>query len=145
MAAPNTKQQLLNLVDTYIPATGTPNIRASEHRDLETKILDRVDARVLATGTITVPNLSGYRFIDIFFSTALYTSNYIVVLTPYFFTGNGTASIPKINSYKTTYTITNRTQLFFRVQFFGNTNLAFGVQGAYTGKFSYMVINKQPL
>lgn len=145
MATPNTKQQLLDLVDTYIPASGTPNIRATEIRDLETKILDRVDARVLASGTITVPNLSGYTWRDIFFSTPLYTSNYIVVLTPYFFTYNGNATIPKVNSYRTTYTITNRTQLFFTVQFYGNTNIAFGVQGAYTGKFSYVVINKQPL
>ena len=139
MPAPYTKQQLLDLVDTYIPETVAPNIRATEHRDLETKILDRTDARILHTRVITVTNLNGYQAINITVSPSLYTSNYIVVLTPYTFSSN---TNPKILSYRTTYAITNRTQTGFTIQLYGNTT---GYIGAYTGKFSVMVINKDPL
>ena len=133
--APYTKQQLLALLDTYIPATGAPNIRAVEHQDLETKILDRTDGRILKTGTITVTNLNGYTFRNLIFSPIAPTSNYIVVLTPYRFITN---TNPYVLSYRTTYTITNRTTTGFTIQLFGNS-------GPYTGKFTYIVINKDPL
>ena len=133
--APYTKQQLLDLLDTYIPATGYPNIRASEHQDLETKILDRVDNRILKTGTITVTNLYGYQVKNLTFAPLVSTSNYVVILTPYRFITN---TNPYVLSYRTTYTITNRTTAGFTIQLYGNGP-------SYTGRFTYIVINKNPL
>ena len=144
--APYTKQQLLDLVDTYIPETGTPNIRAVEHRDLETKILDRTDARIIKSGTITLPaSTTLFTTHTITFSPPTYTTNYIVILTPYYFTYNGNATTPKINSPRTTYALTGRSFTQCTLQLYSNINNAYNVYGTYISKFVYNVISRDTL
>lgn len=77
-----TKAAIISLINGYI-ADGSPNIKAEEHREIETSILDRVDARILYTGNFLLANLpSGqYRQVPIIFTPAVYTSNYLVTLT----------------------------------------------------------------
>jgi len=77
MAAPKTKAEILTLVNDYL-ADGSPNIRSSEHREIETAILDRVDARILYVGDYIKGSTYGYWSQDITFPTPLYTSNYLV-------------------------------------------------------------------
>lgn len=128
--APYTKQQLLNLVDTYIPAIGTeefPNIRASEHRDLESKILDRVDGRILKTGTLSITNLNTYTVRTVVFSPPVYTNKYVVMLTP--------VTPP---THRVSYTITGRTTSQFTILIQPN-------YGAYNARFWYAVFSKEPL
>lgn len=77
---PKTKAELLALVNDYLQDT-SPNIRSSEHREIETAILDRVDARILQTGQITRANQYGYWYQDITFTTPTYNTDYLVWCT----------------------------------------------------------------
>lgn len=85
MAVPPTKTAVKALIDLYIPPStgGSPNILATEHKLIETAILDRIDGRILATGEFTLPNATnGYFSKTITFSPFLSTANYIVSITP---------------------------------------------------------------
>jgi len=80
MAAPKSKTELISLANDYLQDT-SPNIRSSEHREIETAILDRVDARILQTGQITKSNQGGYWYQDVLFATPTYNTNYLVWCT----------------------------------------------------------------
>jgi len=86
--APKTKAQLNTLIEGYI-ADGSPNIRASEHKEIELAILDRVDARILHVGTFSyteqqMRQANGIiRNLSVTFGKTLYTSNYLVNITPF--------------------------------------------------------------
>lgn len=138
MPAPYTKQALLDLVDTYIPAStdpqNFPNIRALEHQDLENKILDRVDGRIMLTGTFSL-------YFDVSFKNQLITfptgkpassSNYVVMVTPV--SSNNSTTF----AHRTTFTITARTTTGFRILMVANS-------GRYYGRFWYAVFSKEPL
>jgi hypothetical protein len=136
MPAPYTKQALLALVDTYIPAPtdpqNFPNIRALEHQDLENKILDRVDGRVLKTGTFSILNFNAYTSRTITFSPPVYTNKYIVMVTPVSGTPNTMAT------HRATFTITGRTTSQFTILLQPNS-------GTYNARFWYAVFSKEPL
>lgn len=141
---PKTKAELEALVDTYIPATGYPNIRATELVDLNTKILDRVDGRILNTGTFVIANFTGYRQQNITFPSEVYTNQYIVMLTPVgssVYNGAfapGTQTTPQSYPYRATYTIANRTKFGFTILMQANSS-------ATTCRFWYAVFSKAPL
>jgi hypothetical protein len=131
MAIPYTKAQLLALANTYITGSNYPNIQASELLDLDTRILDRVDGRVLQTGTFTIANMNGYYEHTIYISPAAYTSQYIVMVTPL-------GAAPTNYSHRTTFAITNRTTTQFTILM--QTN---GYVG--NARFWYSVFSKVPL
>ncbi len=138
MPAPYTKQALLNLIDTYIPAPtdpqNFPNIKAAEHRDLETRILDRVDGRIILTGTFAKLNWSGHANHIIYFPPGkpAYTNNYIVTVTPVSSTSN------VASAHRATFTITGRTTTQFGIQILAN-------EGTYNARFWFAVFSKEPL
>lgn len=105
MAAPYTKTQLLALVNDYLQDT-SPNIRSSEHIEIETRILDRIDARILQMGQFSKSNPTGYTYQDITFTpTPVYTTNYLVFCT--IVKGNGTS-----------WAISNKTLTGFRINLY---------------------------
>lgn len=146
-ATPKTKAELVALVDTYLPETGFPNIRAAELVDLNTKILDRVDGRILGTGTFLIPNNTGYREQIINFPGGeVYTNQYVVMLTPVgtsFYNqalgGGANAQIaPDSRPYRTSYTIVNRTKFGFTIMMQANS-------GPTHTRFWWAAFSKVPL
>lgn len=129
MAAPKTKTELTALINSYIADTA-PNIKKEEHKEIELAILDRVDARILATGTFTHTNLSGCRTQNVSFGKTIYTTNYLVNLTPY----DPITTSNNLFSYRTSWSITNKTLTGFTAQICRNY-----LQGS--GRFFYVVIN----
>jgi hypothetical protein len=77
MAAPKTKAELRALANTYLDDV-SPNIRASEHRELATAIADRIDARILAVGEARKASANGYWTYTHTFIAPVYTTNYLV-------------------------------------------------------------------
>lgn len=144
---PKTKAELVALVDTYIPDAGVtpyPNVRAAELVDLNTKILDRVDGRILGTGTFVIANFAGYRQQNINFTSEVYTNQYIVMVTP---VGSsiynqafapGTQTTPGAAPYRATFTIANRTKFGFTILMQANSN-------ATTCRFWWAAFSKTPL
>lgn len=129
-AIPTSKANLLALVDTYIPLSpAAPNIRATEHQDLENKILDRVDGRILLTGAFSIANFNGYTTYTVTFSPQTYTNNYIVMLTPF------------TSSHRAVYSITQRTTSQFKILLYSNP---IGTT-TYNARFSYVVFSKEQL
>lgn len=127
MANPKTKTELNTLINNYI-ADGSPNILAVEHKEIETEILNRVDARVLTTGTFTHVNNTNFLSPFINFTKPVYTTNYLVNITPY------DPAPYTLYSYRTSWAITNKTTTGFTAQLKRN-----GSQGS--GRFFYVVIN----
>lgn len=140
MAAPTptSKADLLTLVDTYIPTTAAPNIRAAELLDLDTKILDRVDGRILQTGTFARTNLNAYVEQPINLTPEVYTNQYIVMVTPVGDT-NQYGQVGLNRSHAVTFTIANRTKLGFTILLYPH--------GGNCGncRFWYAVFSKVPL
>lgn len=138
MPAPYTKQALLALVDTYIPAStdpqNFPNIRALEHQDLENKILDRVDGRIILTGTFSLYFNNSFVNQPISFlpGKPASSSNYVVMVTPV--SSNNSTTF----AHRTTFTITGRTTTGFNILMVANS-------GRYYGRFWYAVFSKEPL
>ena len=126
MATPKTKTQLNTLITDYI-ADGSPNITFQEHREIELAILDRVDARILATGTFLHPNNPGFLAVTGSFSKTLYTTNYLVHIVAI---TNSTYPY----SHQTSVAVTNKTTTGFTAQCKRNYR-----QGP--GKFHFVVVN----
>lgn len=135
---PKSKAELLALVDTYIPTTAAPNIRAAELLDLDTKILDRVDGRILKADTFVVANLNVYKEVPIQFGSEIYTNQYIVMVTPVG-DSNQYGQVGLNRSHAVTFTIANRTKLGFTILLFPH--------GGNCGncRFWYAVFSKVPL
>lgn len=127
MAAPKTKTELTALINSYIADTA-PNIKKEEHKEIELAILDRVDARILATGTFQHGNNTNYLTVNVVFPKVLYTTNYLVNLTPY------DPAPYTLYSYRTSWAITNKTTTGFTAQLKRNIS-----EGSAT--FFYVVIN----
>lgn len=81
MAAPKTKAELRALANLYLDDV-SPNIRASEHRELATAIADRIDARMLAVGEARRASANGYWTHTHTFTVPVSTTNYLVHCTP---------------------------------------------------------------
>ena len=137
MSAPRTKTQLNTLIEGYI-ADGSPNIRASEHKEIELSILDRVDARILHVGIFShtdAQSRQGNWNQPVSFGKTLYTSNYLVNITP--FTKPYATRAQHNNwipSYRATTAVTNKTVTGFTALI--KQNYAFG-----PGKFIYVIVN----
>jgi hypothetical protein len=127
MATPKTKTELTALINSYIADT-PPNIKKEEHKEIELAILDRVDARVLTTGTFTHGNITNFESKTITFTKTIYTTNYLVNITPF------DPPPYTLYSYRTSWAITNKTTTGFTAQLKRN-----GSQGS--GRFFYVVIN----
>jgi hypothetical protein len=127
MTTPKTKTELTALIDSYIADTA-PNIKKEEHKEIELAILDRVDARVLTTGTFTHANNPNFLSPFITFTKTVYTTNYLVNITPY------DPAPYTLYSYRTSWAITNKTTTGFTAQLKRNNS-----QGS--GRFFYVVIN----
>jgi hypothetical protein len=140
MSAPKTKAQLNTLIEGYI-ADESPNIRASEHKEIELAILDRVDARILHVGTFSyteqqMRQANGIiRNLSVSFGKTLYTSNYLVSITP--FTKPYATRAQHNNwipSYRATTSVTNKSTTGFTALI--KQNYAYG-----PGKFIYVIVN----
>jgi len=125
---PQTKTQLQTLINNYI-ADASPNIKKEEHREIETEILNRVDGRILATGTFTHPNNTFFLSPQVTFEAnkVLYTTNYLVHVVAI---TNSTYPY----SHRTSVAIANKTTTGFTAQCKRNYR-----QGP--GKFHYVVVN----
>lgn len=133
MSAPKTKAQLNALIEGYI-ADGSPNIRASEHREIELAILDRVDARILHIGTFTHASRGGNWNQPVSFGKTLYTSNYLVSITPFSLPYPQTAPNISALSLRTTWAVTNKTTTGFTALLKRNNS-------AGPGRFTYVIVN----
>jgi len=112
---PQTKTQLQTLINNYI-ADGSPNIKKEEHREIETEILNRVDGRILATGTFSHGHNTGFLSFFVTFEDGiqLYTTNYLVHTTPV--SPNYTTSNLRPFSHRTSIAISNKTTTGFTAQ-----------------------------
>ncbi len=136
MSVPKTKAQLNTLIEGYI-ADGSPNIRASEHKEIELAILDRVDARILHVGTFThtdPQSRQGNWNQPVTFGKTLYTSNYLVSITP--FSLPYPQITPKISalSVRTSTAVTNKQKTGFTALLKRNEDWG-------PGRFIYVVVN----
>lgn len=133
MSVPKTKAQLNTLIEGYL-ADGSPNIRASEHREIELSILDRVDARILHIGTFTHASRGGNWTQPVSFGKTLYTTNYLVNITPFSLPRPVTSPNIWAASLRTTSAVTNKTTTGFTALLKRNAN-------AGPGRFIYVVVN----
>jgi len=133
MSVPKTKAQLNTLIEGYI-ADGSPNIRASEHREIELAILDRVDARILHIGTFEHASRGGWWEQPVSFGKTLYTANYLVSITPFSVPYPGTTANLWAASLRTTWAVTNKTTTGFLALLKRNANVG-------PGRFIYVVVN----
>ena len=134
--APKTKTQLNALINGYI-ADGSPNIIAPEHKEIELAILDRVDARILHVGTFThtdAQSRQGNWNQPVTFGKTLYTSNYLVSITPFSLPYPQTAPNTSALSVRTSTAVTNKATTGFTALL--KRNYAFG-----PGRFIYVVVN----
>ena len=133
MPAPKTKTQLNTLIQGYI-ADGSPNILASEHKEIELAILDRVDARILHVGTFSHPSKGGNWTQPVSFGKTLYTTNYLVSITPFSLPYPQTSPNISALSVRTSWAVTNKTTTGFTALLKRNYS-----QGP--GRFTYVVVN----